>query len=54
MKSYSLDLRQKIVDSYENGDTFVWLIEKILVPKLWSGAVVVMANLPAHMRRGLP
>jgi hypothetical protein len=37
-----------------NGDTFVWFIEEILTPKLWSGAVVVMDNLPAHKVRGYP
>lgn len=37
-------------DGGTNGDTFVWFILEILVPQLWSGAVVVMDNLPAHMR----
>jgi transposase len=32
-----------------NGDAFEVFIEKCLVPQLWSGAVVVMDNLPAHM-----
>lgn len=36
-----------------NGDTFLWFIETILVPKLWSGAVVVMDNLPAHKVQGV-
>lgn len=36
-----------------NGDTFLWFIEKILVPQLWSGAVVVMDNLPAHKVQGV-
>jgi transposase len=40
-------------DGGTNGDTFVWFIEKILVPKLWSGAVVVMDNLPAHKVPGV-
>ena len=30
------------------GDAFEVFIEKCLVPQLWSGAVVVMDNLPAH------
>jgi len=31
-----------------DGDAFEVFIEKCLVPQLWSGAVVVMDNLPAH------
>jgi putative transposase len=31
-----------------DGDAFKVFIEKCLVPQLWSGAVVVMDNLPAH------
>lgn len=31
-----------------DGDAFTTFIEKFLVPQLWSGAVVVMDNLPAH------
>lgn len=31
-----------------DGDAFEIFIEKCLVPQLWSGAVVVMDNLPAH------
>jgi transposase len=31
-----------------DGDAFEIFIEKLLVPQLWSGAVVVMDNLPAH------
>lgn len=31
-----------------DGDAFRVFIEKCLVPQLWSGAVVVMDNLPAH------
>ena len=27
------------------GDTFLWFIENILVPQLWSGALVVMDKL---------
>ena len=36
-----------------NGDTFLWFIETILVPKLCSAAVVVMDNLPAHKVQGV-
>ncbi len=35
------------------GDTFLWFVEEILLPKLWSGAVVVMDNLPAHKVQGV-
>ncbi len=31
-----------------DGDAFTIFIEKCLGPQLWSGAVVVMDNLPAH------
>jgi putative transposase len=31
-----------------NGSAFALFIEKFLCPQLWSGAVVVMDNLPAH------
>ncbi len=31
-----------------DGDAFKVFIEKCLVPQLWSGAVVVMDNLPTH------
>ena len=31
-----------------NGDAFIGFVEQILVPNLWSGACVVMDNLPAH------
>jgi transposase len=31
-----------------DGDAFKVFIQKCLVPQLWSGAVVIMDNLPAH------
>lgn len=31
-----------------DGNAFKVFVEKYLVPQLWSGAVVVMDNLPAH------
>lgn len=31
-----------------DGNTFKVFVEKCLLPQLWSGAVVVMDNLPAH------
>lgn len=36
-----------------NGETFLWFIEEVLAPQLWSGAVVVMDNLPAHKVDGV-
>jgi transposase len=36
------------LDGGINGDVFKYFIEHILVPKLWSGACVVMDNLSAH------
>jgi len=36
------------LDGAMDGDAFQVFIEKCLVPQLWSGAVVVMDNLPAH------
>ena len=35
-------------DEALNGQVFAVFIEHFLCPKLWSGAVVVMDNLPAH------
>ena len=40
-------------DGGTNGDIFLWFIEEILVPQLWTGAVVVMDNLPAHKVQGI-
>lgn len=40
-------------DGGTNGDLFLWFIEEILVPQLWTGAVVVMDNLPAHKVQGV-
>ncbi len=28
-----------------NGDTFLWFVENVLVPCLWTGAVVVMGGM---------
>jgi transposase len=36
------------MDNSMDGKEFEVFIEKCLVPQLWSGAVVVMDNLPAH------
>ena len=35
-------------DNSMDGKAFEVFIEKCLAPQLWSGAVVVMDNLPAH------
>ena len=40
-------------DGGTNGDLFLWFIEELLVPQLWTGAVVVMDNLPAHKVQGV-
>lgn len=36
------------LDGAMDGDAFKVFTEKCLVPQLWTGAVVVMDNLPAH------
>ena len=36
------------VDNSMDGQAFEVFIDQCLVPQLWSGAVVVMDNLPAH------
>ena len=36
------------IEKSMNSQAFEVFIEKCLVPQLWSGAVVVMDNLPAH------
>ena len=36
-----------------NGDIFKFLLEKIIVPNLWTGAVLFMDNLPAHKVQGV-
>ncbi|NMG19640.1 IS630 family transposase [Brasilonema bromeliae SPC951] len=41
------------IDGGTNGDIFRFFIESILVPNLWSGACVVMDNLPAHKVDGI-
>ncbi|PSP26663.1 MAG: hypothetical protein BRC55_00330 [Cyanobacteria bacterium SW_8_48_13] len=40
-------------DGGTNGIAFRVLIEKLFVPQLWSGACVVMDNLPAHQVKGV-
>jgi transposase len=41
------------IDDSMDGKAFEVFIEKCLVPQLWSGAVVVMDNLPAHKRASI-
>jgi transposase len=41
------------MDNSMDGKAFEVFIEKCLVPQLWSGAVVVMDNLPAHKRASI-
>jgi predicted dinucleotide-utilizing enzyme len=36
------------MDNSMDSQAFEVFIEQCLVPQLWSGAVVVMDNLPAH------
>jgi transposase len=36
------------IDNSMDSNAFEVFIEKCLVPQLWSGAVVIMDNLPAH------
>ena len=36
-----------------NGEDFKQFLKKELAPKLWSGAVLVMDNLPAHKVKGV-
>jgi transposase len=36
-----------------DGNAFEVFIKECLVPKLWSGAVVIMDNLPAHLRASI-
>ena len=31
-----------------NRDVFLFYIQKILIPQLWDGAIIVMDNLPVH------
>ena len=36
-----------------NGEVFRVFVEQVLVPNLWSGAVVIMDNLTAHKVKGI-
>ena len=44
-------LGMKTLDKGMNGQDFHQFLREELAPKLWSGAVVVMDNLPAHKWR---
>jgi transposase len=41
------------IDDSIDGKVFEVFIEQYLVPQLWSGAVVVMDNLPAHKKASI-
>ena len=43
----------KTLDKGMNGEDFQQFLKEELAPKLWSGAVVVMDNLPAHKVKGV-
>ena len=43
----------KTLDKGMNGEDFQQFLQQELAPKLWSGAVVVMDNLPAHKVKGV-
>ena len=43
----------KTIDKGMNGQDFQQFLREELAPKLWSGAVVVMDNLPAHKVKGV-
>ena len=42
-----------VIDGAMNGDLFVAYVEKVLVPTLRKGDVVVMDNLACHKRPGV-
>lgn len=43
----------KTIEKGMNGQDFQQFLREELAPKLWSGAVVVMDNLPAHQVKGV-
>ena len=43
----------KTLDKGMNGEDFKQFLKEELAPKLWSGAVLVMDNLPAHKVKGV-
>jgi transposase len=51
--SHNSVLAMKIIDKGMNGQDFQQFLREELAPKLWSGAVVVMDNLPAHKVKGV-
>lgn len=46
-------LRCKAIDKSMKGEQFKQFMREDLAPQLWSGAVVVMDNLPAHKVEGV-
>ena len=51
--TYDCCLGIKTLDKGMNGEDFPQFLKEELAPKLWSGAVVVMDNLPAHKVKGV-
>ena len=51
--SHNCCLAMKTIDKGMNGQDFQQFLQEELAPKLWSGAVVVMDNLPAHKVKGV-
>ena len=51
--SHNCCLAMKTIDKGMNGSDFQQFLREELAPKLWSGAVVVMDNLPAHKVKGV-
>jgi hypothetical protein len=47
-------LALKVLDRSLTGEEFKQFLQEDLGPQLWSGAVVVMDNLPAHKVQGVP
>ena len=43
-----------VLDGPMNGDAFLAYVEQVLAPTLRPGDVVIMDNLPAHKRSGVP
>jgi transposase len=46
-------LASMYIDGATDGRVFLTYLKKVLVPKLWPGAVVVMDNLSAHKVKGV-
>lgn len=51
--SHNCCLAIKTIDKGMNGQDFQQFLREELAPQLWSGAIVVMDNLPAHKVKGV-